>query len=194
MMAAWDRRPGETDAARHAFLTYRDYLPTQRSLPRLASDLIAETPAKDRTTDSVQRQVERWSSQHDWQTRVRAWDAEVEQRTQEAQLDSIIEVRRRHAKAAQTIIDIVALPAYELASRLANDPTLLADMATKDLYAYTLKAARVLPAIMQIELQARGEQSHTQESSRECIGLTDEHILELWTVLEELGISPTPPD
>lgn len=125
---------------------------------------------------------------------MRAWDAQVEQRTEEAQLDSLVEVRLRHARAAATIVDIVALPAFELASRLANDQTLLADMTTEQLYAYTFKAARVLPAMMETERQATGEQSNTPGPTRECIGLTDANMLELWAVLKDLGIRPTPPD
>lgn len=59
----WDRQPGETSKAYAAFVTYRD-LGADRSV-RLVSEALAKT----------QTVIKRWSSAHNWVSRVEAWDS-----------------------------------------------------------------------------------------------------------------------
>lgn len=75
---AWDQLPTETNNAYAAFLVYRD-MPPPYSLRRAAGLFYAPSQLSDEerraydATVTQKRQMQRWSSQHDWQARLRAW-------------------------------------------------------------------------------------------------------------------------
>jgi hypothetical protein len=85
----WERQPGESEQAFRTFARYRDLGVGERSMPRLASDLVGETPDNSRKPESVQRQLERWSSAHHWQERCQAWDRGEDARHLEEQRDAV---------------------------------------------------------------------------------------------------------
>jgi hypothetical protein len=83
-MRAWDRQPGESEAAHRAALSYFD-LGADRSIQKLAGELGHRS----------KRHLEEWSRVHRWVERAEAFDAEQRRLDQEAR------DRAREAEAAK---------------------------------------------------------------------------------------------
>ena len=152
----WDRMPDETDRAWSAFARYRDLGAESRSLPRLASEMVGEASEMHRRPESVQRQLERWSSRHRWRERVTSWDREVDRLVREAETDQLLAMRQRHIAHARAMQEAVMVGAYELLRRSEEDPDFLGDVSVRELLMLTIKVARVLPMLMRLEREALG--------------------------------------
>jgi hypothetical protein len=195
----WERQPDESDRAWALFQRYRDLGAARRSLPRLASEVIGETPDKPRKPESVQRELERWSSRHRWRSRVTAWDEELDRRQREAEADEIVAMHRRHARLVREQLEVVAEPGVELARRINEGRSRLSEASDRELFGMTLAAARVVAGLMQQERLARGfdvearrnDQRHEEAPSAE---ITDEHLIAVWAALDEIGVRPHPPN
>lgn len=84
----WERQPGETDPAFHAFAVYRDMGP-ERSLSKVAGSIGKST-----------RLLSGWSSRNSWRVRVNAWDAELDRLDQVEVRSRRKEMRDRHVTLA----------------------------------------------------------------------------------------------
>jgi len=127
----WDRRPGESPKAYALFLDYRNLGPYKRSLRALA----AREPA------SNLRQMQTYSSQHDWVDRAGSWDDYLARQDQIDQVEQVHAMRRRHAALGFQMLDIAAerVRAINIEKLTVREALMLADLGIK------------------IERQARGE-------------------------------------
>lgn len=91
----WERQPGETARAYAAFCRYRAMAPQDRSLRRLAQDIV-ETSTKPRRVAGVFRTLADWSSRYRWVERVAAWDDACEQEARAADLAARQAMHERH--------------------------------------------------------------------------------------------------
>lgn len=194
----WERQHGETDAAWDAFQRYRDLPPAERSLARLASDVVGEPSAKDRQPENVKRQLERYSSVNLWRTRVEAWDRELDRHARDQHIDEVVKMRRRHAQQMESLLVVGMQPVKELMERLKKHSEILMEMPTEDLYRMVTLFMRVAPQIIQAERQARGEPHDAPVAQQTPVvvpelQVSDAYAVELWVVLEELGVAPHPP-
>lgn len=105
----WNRRPAETNPAWLAFTTYRDMGP-------------ARTTAKVRTEigrkPSYQRQLETWSSRHEWVARCEAFDAEMDRIAIEEHRKGIKDMVRRHLGLASSLQAAGALGLQSLIAKV----------------------------------------------------------------------------
>lgn len=92
----WERLDRETDRAFEAFQIYRDMRAVERSLQNVADDLGHNT----------KRHIERWSSENDWQDRVRAYDQWQDRRRQEQRQQAIDEAYERLADNLDEIMRV----------------------------------------------------------------------------------------
>lgn len=194
----WERQPTESADAWSAFRAYRDLPPAERSLSRIASEIVAESTGKVRQPDSVRRLLARWSSQHNWQDRTRDWDREVDRRARDADVDEIIRMRKRHASYMRSLMEAGIGPAIELVERIKAQKLSLADMTADDLYRLTVAFARVAPGIVNAERAARGELADVSSPVDETpvvqdASVDDQSLMEIWAVLEDLGVYPAAP-
>jgi hypothetical protein len=97
----WERQPGETTPAWHAFVTYRDLgfhrsiLKTQHALEAAKPAATKKRPASTKPATKPPTRQHRhghltdWSVKHRWVERAAAWDAELDRRNIEAKLNAI---------------------------------------------------------------------------------------------------------
>jgi hypothetical protein len=109
MTQAWERWPGESDAAFSAFVIYRD-LGAQRSLDAASTQYhrrnhrAAEGPQEGRRKNAkCSGQVRIWADRWDWRARAAAWDAEQDRQARQAMLQEIVDMRKRHAQEAMML-------------------------------------------------------------------------------------------
>lgn len=100
----WERQPGETARAFHAFTLYRDMRPHDRSLRLLGE--------REDTADP--RQIQRWSSDHQWVGRCTAWDDELDRIKRAATQDEVEAMTKRHIRIALDMQDRLAARLEEL--------------------------------------------------------------------------------
>lgn len=202
----WERQPDESDEAYYAFSRYLEMGAKHRSLPRLASEMIDDPtyepkpgapPRKgDREKpESLQRRLEGWSSRHRWRDRVHSWDAELDRRARDEQADAILEMRRRHAQLARLLQIGLTESARVFAQMLreAGEEGVLSKEDADALLDRMERAARVLPAIAQMERAARGdglEPSDTPTPPAQDYTPGEAEMFEVWAALEEVGVDP----
>lgn len=88
----WDRQPGETSKAYHAFVTYRD-LGGERSLEKAAKEL-------GKTTGTI----DRWASQWKWSSRTAAWDSIPGRAVAQAYEDMAARIADQHERVATKLM------------------------------------------------------------------------------------------
>lgn len=96
----WEKQPGETGPAWHAFVMYRD-LGYNRTIRRVA-EIHAET-APDRNLETIYGQLKRWSTSNGWHARCEAYDLIVDRRMREARESEIERTNRQHAQSARAL-------------------------------------------------------------------------------------------
>jgi hypothetical protein len=92
--APWEQQPGETPRAYAAFCVFRDLGP-RRTLAAAAAAYY------QRTADSLERQVDKWSSAFRWVERAAAWDRHLDAEGRAAQQAARKEMAERHAREAR---------------------------------------------------------------------------------------------
>jgi hypothetical protein len=90
----WDRRDDETDPAWVAFVAYRD-AGQNRSMSQ-ATAAVGKGPA-------MKRQLEGWSSKHEWVKRVRAFDSWIDQEHQRRVRAQSLDRRSRQAALGRNL-------------------------------------------------------------------------------------------
>jgi hypothetical protein len=101
----FERQPGETDRAWHAFVQYRD-MGHNRTLAAVAKSL-----GKSNTV------VERWSVRWSWRVRIAEWDREADKRSREADFEALKEMRARQLQIATLMQGLGSLELQKLAGR-----------------------------------------------------------------------------
>lgn len=153
MREKWERQPRETAKAFAAFQFYRDMGSSKRSLRRCAQSL--------GKSDTV---VMGWSTKYSWVERVLAWEDEQDRIRRIENLEEIRETARRQAQEARAVAQALVVPALKFLAKLrqlAADPNPLNrdPMAAWDLGTLldaTVRIARVMPGVAQIEREALG--------------------------------------
>lgn len=141
--APWERQPGESAKAYHAFCIYRDMPPRERSLRAVSARLKGQSGKAKKVSTNVYL----WSRDWSWQERAKAWDEERERQEREAELEAIKEMRRRHAKEA------VALQTKALERLQMMDPD---ELSPESVLRFIVEAAK-------LERISRGEPETIQE-------------------------------
>lgn len=172
----WERQPEESDPAWEAFLVFRDlpFTPYKDEDGR-------DQPGRPRSQREAARRVgkyrsliDKWATKHAWQARARAHDADLD-RDRRAKLKSqALAAVVQHGQLAGMAVRAVAMPLSALAKpQILTDNegnTLLTDgvvqtrdrqfdlerMATPGLLLLMRQVASVLPAVIQIRMEALG--------------------------------------
>jgi hypothetical protein len=112
---AWQQLPEEPGKAYHAFRLYL-HAGAYRSLRNVTSAI-----GKDR---GYEKQLEKWSSMYNWNTRANAWDVHVGQLIERQYIENVLAIVDRHVQQARDIqekaceqlmsLDLAALKPSEL--------------------------------------------------------------------------------
>lgn len=147
----WEQRDTETAKAHAAFVLYRDMPAGTRSLARVARTLGKPS--------GYVRQLEVWSSQHEWGERAVAHDQDVDRRKRERAVSEVVEMNARQATIAAAFEQALTEPLYAFMSAI-NTPEAreaLKDLDPLVLLSLTERAGRLWPQVMRAERLARGE-------------------------------------
>lgn len=150
----WEPEIGWSPPRVEAFSLYRD-LGLSRSLSKVSEKL-----EKDPSL------IGKWSMQDKWVQRVAAYDAELDRVRRDARADEIEKVSRKHARALEASISVLAAPALELARRMEEEETKIdASTSVYELAAATDRAAKVLPSLIQASRLVHGLTTEKVDSS-----------------------------
>lgn len=126
----WDKQPGERSTPYYYFSLYRDMLPHERSIRKVAA-IVGRSEGV----------LTRASWRYRWMTRVEAWDASLDADRREAARQAVIDMEARHAQMAALILSKVAqrlvgdpagnIQAIDVNRLSASDIARLAEVATK---------------------------------------------------------------
>jgi hypothetical protein len=147
----WERQPGETAKAFAAFATYRDLPAGTRSLAHVQRDIGKST--------AYIRQLEIWSSEHEWGERSAAHDQDIDRRKRERSVSEVVEMNARQATIAAAFEQALVEPLYDFLEAI-KDPAVTRAMKELDpllLLTLTERAARIWPTLQRAERLARGE-------------------------------------
>lgn len=89
----WERREGEPGDAHAAFRIFRDLLPADRQIARVA-----------RAIRKSEVQTRRWARQWDWWERCAGWDDVCNKVSDAERLVQLAEMQKRHQEAGETAI------------------------------------------------------------------------------------------
>lgn len=169
----WEQQPGETNNAYAAFLVYRD-MPRPYSLRRAAGLFYAPSNLSDEerrnfvATASQQRQMQRWSSQHRWQERVRAWTLHLLEQSGLKRQERVSQAKESAFQIGSGALNAVA---RWLRDKLATGE--LVDMSVADAMRMQDAAVRLISWSLNIpergeaiSLEVSGEVSHVVEERR----------------------------
>lgn len=194
-LTAWDRQPGETPQSFHAFTIYRD-LAYQRSLARVASELVSSGRRRGNPM-TMRKDLGVWSKRHRWVERVTAWDREVDRQHQIEEQRTRLEMRRRQADLGQAFQTTLSLPVRALIDKLQTNPQLVEQLADEDvvvLLQLAAQSARALPAVVAVEVAARGEDAavalayqQEEEVDREA---EEQRLRRVAAIMNEYGLFP----
>jgi hypothetical protein len=92
----WEQQPGESARAFGAFCVYRDLGP-RRTLRAAAAAYYR------RTSGTLERQVDKWSSAFRWIERASAWDRHLDDEARQAQEVAHREMAQRHVREARAL-------------------------------------------------------------------------------------------
>src|SRR5215467_6689384 len=110
----WDRLDGEPAKAHGAFRVYRDLIPTQRNLARVAEQL-----------QYSERNCRLWASKFNWRERAEAWDDACHRVEDRERLEAIRQMHGLHREAGRKAIN-KAMLALDLLDPQAMHPSLIA--------------------------------------------------------------------
>ena len=115
----YERQPKESDKAWKAFMIYRDMGP-ERTLRKVAEIRQKETGI-NASIDSVNWNVERWSSRWGWRMRVEEWERELDNHRRRVTLREIEKMHERHIQLSKTIQGLGALELNKLWNLVRKD-------------------------------------------------------------------------
>jgi hypothetical protein len=194
----WDRLEAETGPAWHAFTLYRDLPAGERSLSRVASELVAgdptATPPKPQRkgkVENVRTELARWSSRHEWVDRCAAYDRDADRRHLEAHREEAKAMNERHLAHAQACFEVIAMPIRAMQQRMLT-PGFFDDMTDGEALAFVDKMLRHSVAIAEFERRSRGLTAGEQPGgiSTPQIDVTGPWLADVFDALIEAGIEP----
>lgn len=144
----WDRQPGESAKAYTAFITYRDQ-GDDRSVLSVAREL-----------DKSGTLIGRWSSTHNWVSRVAAWDSMPSRKTEEAYAEMAADIAAQHRALSD-----------KLMARLSRNLDLLPEGADPTIKWSTAQAAAHRSHSFAVDLKK------PQETAREEISKAIENLI-----------------
>ena len=162
----WERQPGETPRAFHAFTHYRDLGPG-RSVDRAwrAHRTACEGQITDRIPAARARNWARLAARWGWGDRAADWDSEVDRQTRQRTAAEHADIRLRHARLAQAAATALTVPVRATIDALQQDPQLIAKlvartttdpMALLAVVAVVARVAGLLPGLATMERIALG--------------------------------------
>lgn len=180
----WEQQPNEPSLWFRRFLIFLD-IPTKRTVIeawrqckyKQTVKIQERVPPEDRLApDEIARQIQTvrsygpgwWDVKTHWRwiERAEAYDRYLETEKLRAQLAEVQEMGRRHARDAQSQMQVVMLPAVVLARMLQDKDKVMDDLegeGASKLLKQVLKAGHVLPQLMNAERQARGLSTQIHE-------------------------------
>jgi hypothetical protein len=170
-----DAVEGETDAAFHGFVHYRDLGP-DRSIDKATAEHRLKCTGS--TGRSRAAQWLEWSSRNDWPARALAWDNRLDIVKRDAMEEEVADVGRRQAHLAMEAMTALAAPALAAAQLLREDPSVVEELKSTGvvaLLAFVEHTAKLLPALAKMEREARGLE--TLESDQQPRVLTVELVV-----------------
>jgi hypothetical protein len=156
----FERQPGESDPAWHAWVLYRD-MQGHRSTAK-----VAQLVGKNK------KLIHRWSSplMWGWVERARAWDNHVDQQARQKQIRDVIAFRERAASQSRGKAQTMMLPDMAISQRLAKMQQegktieeMFSGVSMEDLVFLALKSGSVLPHLLRSEALALGEATERAE-------------------------------
>ena len=153
----WEQQPAETAKAYEAFTTYRDQVPTGRSMR-----LVAVSLGKNKAL------IEGWGARWSWLIRVHEWDREAERLLTDRHWADIQAMSDRHADAAVIMERAMLEPASAFVRTLGANPNMLQSLFVRDdgtidqrglvqVMGMIVTAARIFPSIASLEREVRGQ-------------------------------------
>jgi hypothetical protein len=204
--APWERLDAETNQAWDGFSRYRDLPPGQRSLSRLASDMVTTDPTdplskpqRKGTPRSVRTDLARWSSKHHWVDRVAAWDREQDRQRLEDNRHLNREMNERHLELAVAGLDLATKPVTALLQQIDADPAYFDTMTPSEHLQWCDRMLKHISGLAALERQAR--ESSVADARRITSGTTDGipayattvWLGDLFEALVEAGVEPPVP-
>jgi hypothetical protein len=139
----WERLPGETAKAFHAFTVYRDLAPNDRSHPNAARELGKHVSL-----------CARWSAMFDWVNRAAAWDDEQDRQKQKLALAELEKMKTRHVQQTRLATQVATITMAALTKRAQANSNLFAEASDGSLARLAAAAARSLPQLQEAERNA----------------------------------------
>lgn len=170
-----DAVEGETDAAFHGFVHYRD-LGAYRSVQKACND--HRDKCLGGKGSAAVAKWEGWSRRNDWGARALAWDNRLDIVKRDAMEEEVADVGRRQAHLAMEAMSALAAPALAAAQLLREDPSVVEELKSTGvvaLLAFVEHTAKLLPALAKMEREARGLE--TLESDQQPRVLTVELVV-----------------
>jgi hypothetical protein len=157
----WERQPGETAAAFHAFCHYRDQPQHDRSLKAAFHQHLATCRQRTpRGRGQVAGTWRAWVTQHQWVERVDAYSAHLDEQRRRENEEEIRNMNRRHARQAEALQFVASLPIRLLIERVqSGDQKTIGDLKAAGAIKLLKLAAtlgRIGPVAQQAERLARG--------------------------------------
>jgi hypothetical protein len=129
----WERQQGESDRAYRAFQHYMNLPTSERSIARVALDLVHAGAKPVSNRRHRHGQFETWATQHSWVERAAAWDDELHRRKREAFLKANEEASERMALEAESIQQAALVTARAILQKITTDDDALGDLAKRGL-------------------------------------------------------------
>jgi hypothetical protein len=150
VVVTYERMKGEGEKAFKYFTIYRD-MGQARSYRKVAHLLGLHFS-----------RIHALSAEWQWSKRVRLWSDELDRIQRETYFKEVKDMAKRHAKQSMAYQRVLQMPVESILKKLQdNDPSFrdFANKSVDELFDKTLKAAQILPAIIDIERKSRGEPS-----------------------------------
>ena len=150
VVVTYERMKGEGEKAFKYFTIYRDMGPARsyRKVARLVGVNFSRIHAL--------------SSEWQWSKRAKLWSDELDRIQRETYFKEVKDMAKRHAKQSMAYQKVLQMPVEAILKKLQeNDPSFrdFVNKSVDELFDKTLKAAQILPSIIDIERKSRGEPS-----------------------------------
>lgn len=132
----WERQPGEQARQFKAFCHYRDMIPGDQTIKRIAA-----------LTGVAERTLADWKRDFKWEERSQAWTDYQDQQAREKYLKEIDEMRENHIRVSRKVMDKV---------EEYIDSMTIEDMKTSDV-------ARLIEVAAKLERLSRGDTGEAVE-------------------------------